>query len=312
MTGGIEPVDQEPGAEAASATAEVVGEPGTDLVPYRAPAPVTRSVQRVTRLAFGAGGTMTAAARGVASRLRHRDGTAAAAHRFPSNAVSLVPGALVGVGLVAERRLFDTAAAVESRVTRVTQVLRSGRRVPTAPRGPSRVEQYLEHWRARGEAEQARNRVLVSELVRRLAPELADAIVARIDLNKILAAIPLERLLEGVDLGALMQRIDIGSIIASMDIGTLLAEVLDAMDLPDVVRQSTSTVGGDAIDAVRSQAIGADALVERVTDRLLLRKRNRASAEPASAPATGGPSEPTAALATEAAGTAPGEGQGDA
>jgi hypothetical protein len=280
-------------------------------------------VQRFTRLGFGVVGLGGSLARSAITRIGASEAPAlgAAASSSPS-ALKLLPGALIGVGLAAERRVFEASAAIESRVILTRRALsqRSPRAVPAGtrrvePAGTGRVERYLEQWRTRGEEEQARNRFLVGELVSRLAPELADAVVARIDLNKIIAAIPIEDLLGDLDLDALIKRIDLGSLLGQVDLAPLVVEILGAVDLPGIIRESTSSIGGETVHVVRSQAIGADAVVERVTDRLLFRKRARSdgaaasdddsSAEPEIGAESAAGAEPEAAAAAETESASP-------
>ena len=156
----------------------------------------------------------------------------------------LVPGALLGAGFEAERRILNASAAFEMRLARTTAAL--SRRVPGGPR--SALERSLVQWGERGRAEQARNEVLMSEFVRRLAPELAEAIVVRLPLEEI---------------------------VSRVDMATLTKRLLESIDLAGIVRESTATVGTEVVDAGRTQAMAADSLVERIVDRMLFRKEPR-------------------------------------
>jgi len=151
---------------------------------------------------------------------------------------------VLGAGFEAERRLLSASAAVEVRVIRVSSAV--GRRVPGAPR--SAVERSLVRWNERGISEQRRNEQAMGEFVRRLAPELAEAIVARL---------PLEEIVTRIDMPMLTRRL------------------LESIDLAGIVRESTATVGSDVVDAGRTQAMGADSFVERLVDRMLFRKEAR-------------------------------------
>jgi hypothetical protein len=156
----------------------------------------------------------------------------------------LVPGALLGVGFEAERRILNASAGLETRVIRASEVL--SRRIPGAPR--SSVERSLVRWSERGRAEQARNELLMSEFVRRLAPELAEAMVVRLPLEEI---------------------------VSRVDMATLTRRLLESIDLAGIVRESTATVGNEVVDAGRTQAMGADTFVERIVDRMLFRREPR-------------------------------------
>jgi hypothetical protein len=156
----------------------------------------------------------------------------------------LLPGALLGAGFEAERRILNASAALETRLIRASAAL--SRRVPGAPR--SAVERSLVQWSERGRAEQARNELVMAEFVRRLAPELAEAIVVRLPLEEI---------------------------VSRVDMATLTRRLLESIDLAGIVRESTATVGSEVVDAGRTQAMSVDSLVERMVDRMLFRREPR-------------------------------------
>jgi hypothetical protein len=56
--------------------------------------------------------------------------------------------------------------------------------------------------------------------------------------------------------------------------------VIEAIDLPEVIRSSTASVTADTVRGVRDQGVDADRAVERVVDRLLLRRHGRHDGEP--------------------------------
>jgi hypothetical protein len=213
------------------------------------PLPITNAIGSVTRFGLGAIGMVVSTVSEATGRVVPTDNghaaQAAAGQSAPSGGLlRLVPGALLGAGFEAERRLLGASAAVETRVLRVSAVV--SRRVPGAPR--SAVERSLMRWNERGRAEQARNELQMSEFVRRLAPELAEAIVARL---------PLEEIVSRVDMPMLTRRL------------------LESIDLAGIMRESTATVGSEVVDAGRTQAMGADTMVERLVDRMLFRKEPR-------------------------------------
>jgi len=84
--------------------------------------------------------------------------------------------------------------------------------------------------------------------VRRLAPELAEAIVVRLPIEEI---------------------------VSRVDMATLTRRLLESVDLAGIVRESTATVGSDVVDAGRSQAMTADSFVERIVDKMLFRREPR-------------------------------------
>jgi hypothetical protein len=212
------------------------------------PLPFTNAIGSVTRLGLGAVGMVVSTFTEATGRIVPADKGAAqpvaAQPAASAGILRLLPGALLGAGFEAERRILNASAAIEIRIIGTSGAL--SRRVPGAPR--SAVERSLVRWGERGRAQQARNELLMSEFVRRLAPELAEAIVVRL---------PLE------------------DIVSRVDMATLTKRLLESVDLAGIVRESTATVGSEVVDAGRSQAMAADSLVERIVDRMLFRREPR-------------------------------------
>jgi hypothetical protein len=213
------------------------------------PLPFTNAVGSITRLGLGAVGMVVSTVSEATSRVAPGDQTPAAADAIRQPAASggilrLLPGALLGAGFEAERRILNASAALETRLIHTSAAV--SRRMPGAPR--SAVERSLVRWSERGRAEQARNELLMSEFVRRLAPELAEAVVARLPLEEI---------------------------VSRVDMATLTRRLLESIDLAGIVRESTATVGNEVVDAGRTQAMGADTFVERLVDRMLFRREPR-------------------------------------
>lgn len=209
--------------------------------------PFTTAVGSITRLGLGAVGmvvsTFSEATARVAPAERDVAGETVGS-AAPTGILRLLPGALLGAGFEAERHILNASAAVESRVIRASTAL--SRRVPGAPR--TAFERSLARWNERGRVEQARNELLMSEFVRRLAPELAEAIVVRLPLEEI---------------------------VSRVDTATLTKRLLESVDLAGIMRESTATVGSEVVDAGRTQAMGADSFVERIVDRMLFRRGPR-------------------------------------
>ena len=121
-------------------------------------------------------------------------------------------------------------------------------------------------------------------------PAIADAIIERIDLTDIvLDQVDLDRIvtraLDGLDLTQLViDRVDIDALVAEADIEAVIDRVpiiplanyvIDEIDLPQIIRDSTGGIATDAMGAVRVQGMGADQFVGRLADRVLLRRRQR-------------------------------------
>jgi hypothetical protein len=50
-------------------------------------------------------------------------------------------------------------------------------------------------------------------------------------------------------------------------------QVIDAIDLPEILRESTGSVASEAVRGVRADGVQADEAVARFVDRLLRRSR---------------------------------------
>jgi hypothetical protein len=109
-------------------------------------------------------------------------------------------------------------------------------------------------------------------------------VVARVDLNQIAARIDLDEIVDRVDIDAIAARIDLDAIVARLDIDAILArvdlpalteQVIDEVDLGEIIRESSSTMASETVDALRVQGMRVDGLVSRIVDRILLREGQR-------------------------------------
>jgi hypothetical protein len=105
-------------------------------------------------------------------------------------------------------------------------------------------------------------------------------VLERVDLDAVLAAV-----LDRIDLTAVvLERVDLGEVVdaalAEVDLVGLAEEVIDGVDLPEIIRESTGSMASDTVRGVRMQGIVADEAVGRAVDRLLLRRGRRATEAP--------------------------------
>ncbi len=124
------------------------------------------------------------------------------------------------------------------------------------------------------------------------------AIVDRIDVEAVASRIDLDRLAEGLDLQAIVDRldldvaaarfnadlvvarVDLDAIVRRIDVIGIAQSVIDAIDLPEIVRESTGALSSDAVRAVRAEGRRADDRVAGLVDRLLRRSADRAPVMP--------------------------------
>jgi len=129
-----------------------------------------------------------------------------------------------------------------------------------------------------------------------------DAVAARIDIEAIAARLDLDRLAAGLDVTAVVDRVDLDAVaaridadrvvvrvdldavVARLDLVGIAQSVIDAIDLPEIVRESTGALSSDAVRAVRTESRRADDRVAGLFDRLL-RRNPYPDGPPAGAPA---------------------------
>jgi hypothetical protein len=303
--------------------------PSNAVVPWTRPEPpaigLTGFLRRATDLGLGAASIATSAAVDAIERFvpgEPVDGEDVAA----PGVVRLVPGALMGAGLVAQRRMLDVSARVEKTMAQVAGTLS---RTPFVGAPVRATEDYLGRWSDLGEIEQARNRALVTEFVRRLAPELATAVIAQLDMDSLMSQLPIDtivakvnidalldnvnvegiidrvdvekiidrvdvekiidrvdvekiidrvdvdKIIERVDINGIVGRVDMQGIMGKIDIAPMAQEIIAEVDIGAIVRQSTGSITGDAVDGGRVTAMRLDGFVDRVTDRILFRRKPR-------------------------------------
>jgi len=103
-------------------------------------------------------------------------------------------------------------------------------------------------------------------------------VIARVDVDAVVGRVDLDAAIDTVEPNRLLDRVDIDRLVERVDVGAVARQAIDGVDLPEVVRESTASLGGDALRAARVQAMGADEAVARAVDRLLRRPGPRSTA----------------------------------
>jgi hypothetical protein len=127
--------------------------------------------------------------------------------------------------------------------------------------------------------ERVLDRIDLTELVlQRVDLErIVDAVLARMDLTEVV--------LDGVDLGRLvngaLDQVDLTELVRErVDLAGIAEEVIDEVNLPEIIRESTTGVAAEVVDGTRLRAVQGDELVNRLVDRILLRRKARETAAP--------------------------------
>jgi len=216
--------------------------------PVPAPPPgVTDVLRRSARLGLGALGLVSRAAGSVFARVP--DGSAAE-HAEPAGPLALLPGAVVGLAIEAERR---AATVVDAVAERTAGVGRRAAQPAIVQRALRPVEDALWHWNEVARREQTRNQAQAAALIPVIVQQVTENVIAQIDFVRVIEQIPVDDIAGAIDVEAIVQRIDLGG----------------------VIRESTMGLTMETVDAVRSQSIALDHFTGRVVDRLLFRKQPR-------------------------------------
>ena len=140
--------------------------------------------------------------------------------------------------------------------------------------------------------------VLVPEIAQALADQvdLTALVRERVDVNAIVEDVDIERIIDRVDLDAVVDRVDVGrvadridvdrviartdliSIVDRLDVAAIAQEVIEDVDLPRVIRESSGAMAGESVRTARIQGMHADLLVARIVDRVLRREARELSA----------------------------------
>lgn len=124
-----------------------------------------------------------------------------------------------------------------------------------------------------------------------------DAVLDRVDLTGVVRErVDLDAVVREVDIDSVAARIDLDKIIERLDLPTLAQRVIDDIDLPGIIRESSGSMASEAVRGVRMHSIEADDAVANTLDRFL-RHRRQAPA-PATTPLS--PTTEDASLPSEA------------
>ena len=100
-----------------------------------------------------------------------------------------------------------------------------------------------------------------------------DAAVARVDIGAVIDRVDLDAVVATVDLDTAVSRVDLDAIIDRIDVIGIVEEVLDVIDLPSIIRDSTGSMASETVRGARMTSITADEAISRAVDRALFRRR---------------------------------------
>jgi len=121
------------------------------------------------------------------------------------------------------------------------------------------------------------DRVDVDAIVRRVD---IDAIIDRVDIDAIAKRIDLDAIVDRIDIDAIVARVNVEAVVRQVDLIALAEEIVEGIDLPEIIRESTGSMASDVVRDARMQSIDADEAISRLVDRFLLRRRARRTVAP--------------------------------
>ena len=107
-----------------------------------------------------------------------------------------------------------------------------------------------------------------------------DAIVSQVDIDAVARRIDVDAIVERIDIDAIVSRVDIDAIVQRLDLVGLAEEIVNGIDLPEIIRESTGSMASEVVRDVRMQSIDADVAIARFVDRIIRRRRARRTDAP--------------------------------
>ena len=102
-----------------------------------------------------------------------------------------------------------------------------------------------------------------------------DAAVARVDIASIIDRVDLDGVVAKLDVDAVVARVDLDAVIDRIDVIGIVEEVLDVIDLPAIIRDSTGSMASETVRGARMTSITADDAISKAVDRALFRRRHK-------------------------------------
>ncbi|PHX61501.1 MAG: hypothetical protein CK552_00220 [Actinobacteria bacterium] len=119
----------------------------------------------------------------------------------------------------------------------------------------------------------------VNAALDRLVPIAVNVVVDRIDLTQIV--------LDRVDIDAIVARANMDGIIDRVPMVEIANYIIDEIDLPKIIRESTGGIATDAVNAARLQSLSLDEFINKISDSIIFRRKKRKVESPAGADSEG-------------------------
>src|SRR5215203_583951 len=102
-----------------------------------------------------------------------------------------------------------------------------------------------------------------------------DAIVRQVDIDAIARQVDVDAIVERIDIDAIVSRVNADAILRRLDLVAIAEEVVNGIDLPEIIRESTGSMASDVVRDARMQTIEVDVAIARIVDRVIRRRRTR-------------------------------------
>jgi hypothetical protein len=120
-----------------------------------------------------------------------------------------------------------------------------------------------------------------------------DEIVSRLDLDAIVASVDIDQVVRRVDVQAVADSIDLQALVRRLDLTAIAAEVIEELDLMKLIQDAVGSMTNETVGGIRVQSMNADRAIFRLRERLLGRGGDGGpAARPATASSEPGSAEP--------------------
>jgi hypothetical protein len=167
---------------------------------------------------------------------------------------------------------MDAASLLVTEVAEAT--VKAARAVlpPVVAQGPlDTVGEQVDRRRAQARRREATSRDEAGEAMQAVIGRVVEMVIDQLDMSALIQRIPIDEVIDNLDIEAIVDKIDIKAIVDRIDIEDIVAGV----DIGAIVRDSTTGLAGETVDALRVQVMGIDLFAARVVDKILRRKAPR-------------------------------------
>ena len=191
----------------------------------------------------------------------------------PPSTFALTAGAAAGLAVeVSQAAVHAATAFAETAGPMLSWVTNA----PMVRRGMTDIEERAHDLNERWTRERPASEEAAAAFASKIIPELTDAILDRIDLTQVaIDRIDIDRIVDSIDLDRIVARVDIDAVIDRVDLAALAEEVISEIDLPEIIRGSTTAVTSETVRSVRVQSAEGDRAMARLVDRILRRAGER-------------------------------------